>query len=523
MQNLIEYIDIVDDVLDLTKNDELSIQKIENKKSFYLQNQDLFKKIVPDFTEGKTSCGIFVAYGYRLYAAMIGKKVELLTHQDGYIETPVFPFRVDDILDYTSEHNFTGNEETDNIVENEDNEFQKASSILLNWMINPQSNIDILPEIISKMVVPSIKRIRKSIIGSRSVINILLPPFAKEFTSSEKYEGDEESKVFDFTQIFQETDFEDMEVNFLDYSSLVDIKDNERKYLAIQHNDGKNEYLIFSVYEKIRGHKECLGSVAINTIAQKNYILQTFNQNIVIEKKESLLINDKKKDDEINFEPVENKLPIPSSFSSFLGEHTTSFIDTEYILKIGMKTGNKEVDTIISFFENTKSMSVAEICARYVNEQNLYNIALSDMVYIAILLEQHSEIFQQSTLRLSRKDRIVPVQNTEFVHYQSILLPHLPANFSRIGWKINFMRRLKIIPYQKIGYKLPLRSIIESVVKHYDDCTTDDVVEEYLFIHTKNKKQGVNEVPNAMSAAKMFVELLNIDSIAIDFYNDTVF
>ena len=522
MQEFDKYIKIVDNVLDLSKNKDSSIQLIENTKKFYYRNKEQFKNIVPEYTTGKISCGIFVAYGIKLYAATIGKKVELLTHQDGYNDTPIFSFRVDDILDYSSEHIFWGeNNKIDTYEEKEENEFLKASSILLNWSINPQSNIDILPEIISKIVVPSIKRIRKSIVGIRPVINVLLPPFAKDFTSFGNYEG-EESNTFDITQIFQGTDLEDMEINFLDYSSLVNIKGYERKYLAIHHSDGTNNYLVISVFENIRGHKECLGHVAINICTQESFILQTFKQEYRIEKKETLLLNKKKEKNVIHFNLVKNKLPILSSCSSFLSNHTTSFIDNEFILKAGIKTDDKELNKIISFFSNIKSMSVAEICSLYISESNLYNIALSDMVYIAVLLDQHTELFQQSTLKLNRKDRIVsvPNPNNDFIHFMSNLLPHLPSNFGRITWKINFIRPWKIIPYKSIDYKSSLHSIVESVIKHYDDCTTDDVIEEYLFIKTKNKKQGVNEVPNAISTAKMFIEMINITSIKIDSCNN---
>ena len=517
MNEFDKYIEIVDDVLYLAENDKSTVQTIENTKDFYTKNRDFFKRIVPEYAEGKNACGIFVSYGIRICLATIGKEVELLTHQDGYNDTPIFSYRVDDILDYSNEHDFS--------TDDENEETQLASSVLLDWSINPKSNIDILPEILSKMVIPGIKRIRKSIVGSRPVINILLPPFSKGFTSSEEFEQDEDTSpsTFDFESILEESDFEDMEINFIDYSSLVDIESDERKYLAIHHSDGQNEYLVFSVFENIRGHKECLGNVAINVKTQESFVLQSYQQNFEIDKNESLLKGNKTKDDLIRFTPVENKLPIPVGCSSFLGVHTTSFIDNEYILKTDSKTGNKIIDKIIDLFSGTKSMSVAEICARYLEEPNLYNIALGDMVFIAILLDQHDEIFLPSTLKTNRKDRISPVQNTEFIHYESELLPHLPANFARIGWKLNYIRRLKIIPYQKIGYKLNIHLITESIVNHYDDCTTDDVIEEYMFIHTKNKKLAVHNVPSAISAAKMFFEMINMDSIKINFCNENVF
>ena len=516
MADFDKYIEIVDDVLDLSENTDSSLQIIENTKEFYLQNKEMFKKIVPNFEEGKTACGIFVSYGLRLYAATIGEEVELLTHQDGYNDTPIFSYRVDDILDYSTEHDFT--------VEEESEESLVASSVLLNWSINPQSNIDILPEILSKMVLPSIKRVKKSIaVGNRPVINILLPPFSKDFTSVDNYEGEADETSLDITQILEDSHFEDMELNFLDYSPLVELNGDERKYLAIYHSDGKNEFLVFSVFENIRGHKECLGCIAININTQENFILQIYKQEYEIDKIDSLALENKRDVNSIQFSPVESKLPIPASCSSFLGVHTTSFMDNEYILRSEEKTGNKEIDKIISLFSGTKSMSVAEICARFVGEPNLYNIALGDMVYIAILLDQHDEVFQSSTLKTKRKDRVTPVQNTEFIHYDSNMLPHLPSNFARIGWKLSSVGRLRLVPYQKIGYKLSLRQITESIVNHYDDCTTDDVIDEYLFIHTKNKKIAVHNVPNAISAAKMFIEMINIDSIAINFCNEKVY
>ncbi len=74
-----------------------------------------------------------------------------------------------------------------------------------------------------------------------------------------------------------------------------------------------------------------------------------------------------------------------------------------------------------------------------------------------------------------------------------------------------------------INHKLSLRSMTESIVNNFDDCTTDQVIEDYLFIHTKNKNKGINEVPNAISAAKLFIEMLNIDTISINFCNENVF
>ena len=526
MNNYDEYIDIVNDVLDLHDNSESSVQIIENSKDFYLQNRELFKNIVPDYCEGKISCGIFASYGFRLYAATIGNKIELLTHQDGYTDSPIFSYQVDDIIDYSKEHD--SHAENENNIEeyNEESrekDFLKVSSVLLEWSINPQSNIDILPEVLSKMIIPAIKRIRKSIIDKRPVINILLPPFSKDFTSSENYEGEESDSCFDFNTILNSSDFEDIEINIQDYSSLINLKGAERKYLGIHHTDGINDYLIFSVFENIRGHKECIGCVAINLNSKKEYILQPYKQQLIFDKQVSAFLDTKTGEDIIYFSPVENKFPIPTTCSSYLGTHTTSFIDNEYILKNNELTGNKEIDKIISLFSGMKSMSVAEICARYLEEPNLYNIALGDMVYIAILLEQHGEIFQSSLLKLKRKDRIFPVQNTEFKHYKSEMLAHLPSNFAKIGWKINYVRKLKIIPFRKIGYKLYLKQITESIVNHFDDCTTDDVIEEYMFIHTKNKQTAIHNVPSAMSAAKMFIEMINIDSIAINYCKDLMF
>lgn len=51
----------------------------------------------------------------------------------------------------------------------------------------------------------------------------------------------------------------------------------------------------------------------------------------------------------------------------------------------------------------------------------------------------------------------------------------------------------------------------------------DDVIEEYMFIHTKNKKLAVHNVPSAISAAKMFFEMINMDSIAINFCNEKIY
>ena len=526
MNNYDEYIEIVNDVLDLSDNPESSVQVIENSKEFYLQNRELFKNIVPNYSEDKISCGIFASYGFRLYAATIGNEIELLTHQDGYNDSPIFSYQVDDIIDYSKEHE-SHSEDVINLDEDSEESkkkaFQKASSILLEWSINPQSNIDILPEVLSKMLIPAIKRIRKSIINKRPVINVLIPPFSKDFTSSENYEGDVSDSYFDFNEILDSSEFEDIEINIQDYSSLINLKVSERKYLCIHHTDEINDYLVFSVFENIRGHKECIGCVAININSAKKYILQPYKQQLIFDKQANSFLDKSKGDEIIHFSPVENKFPIPTTCSSFLGTHTTSFIDNEYILKKTIPTGNKEIDRIISLFAGIKSMSVAEICARYLDEPNLYNIALGDMVYIAILLEQNEEVFQSSTLKLKRKDRIFPVQNTEFIHYKSDMLAHLPSNFARIGWKINYIRKLKIIPIQKIGYKLELRQIAESIIKHSDDCTTDDVIEEYQFIHTKDKKAAIHNVPSAMSAAKMFVEMINIDTIAINYCKDMMF
>ena len=517
MNNYDKYIEIVNDILGLSDNSESSVQVIENSKNFYLQNRELFKNIVPVYSEDKIACGIFASYGFRLYAATIGNEIELLTHQEGYNDSPIFPYRVDDIIDYSKEHDsYTKSEES------REKEFLKASSILLEWSINPQSNIDILPEVLLKILVPAIKRIRKSIINKRPVINILIPPFSRDFTSSENYEGDVSDSYFDFNEILKSSEFEDIEINIQDYSSLISLKGNERKYLVIHHTDESDDYLVFSVFENIRGHKECIGCVAIHN-NEKKYILQPYKQELIFDKQASILLNKSKRDVIIHFSSIENKFPVLTTCNSFLGTHTTSFIDNEYILRNTIPTGNKEIDRIVSLFYGIKSMSVAEICARYLEEPNLYNIALGDMVYIAILLEQHEEVFQSSTLKLNRKDRIVPVQNTEFIHYKSEMLANLPSNFARIGWKINFVQKFEIIPYQKIGYKSELKQIAESIIKHSDDCTTDDVIEEYQFIHTKDKKAAIHNVPSAMSAAKMFVELINIDSIAINYCKDMMF
>ncbi len=161
-----------------------------------------------------------------------------------------------------------------------------------------------------------------------------------------------------------------------------------------------------------------------------------------------------------------------------------------------------------------EAIQVKEICASVLEEENLYNISLGDLVYVANYLEKNKwfKCVSIGTIKEyklgSHKvlDSLIDVSN----------LPGIPSNYNSIVWKLRDSRKRTISIFELNAEKHKTAQIVESIVRHFDQCTTEMLADELLYIY----KAGVNA--SAFFVAKVFLYVSGMDSLVIDSRNEFV-
>lgn len=487
-----EYLRRFDQSFSLLKNDNmLPVLCINIDAEHLRENQQTFadwimKDIYPD-ADVFSACAL-IFYGYRLGAVRLKGKNECVTRQGGYRDNAVLTYSLDEILD----------EETD-----ENNPNTQVSHII-KWAINPKSNIDIADDVIEKMIVPMVMNLYKaSTPDKRTICTVVMPPFSEEI------------EIQDWTTIFSRIKAKNLHINIMNYGHLLSLKENERQYIFQHQSDGQNEYVIVSAYEVIRGHNTCLGSLAFDVNDYDHqYILQDIKPiSLNIDNRQARY--EKKDDSELvkNWESVPCRYPVHGGFNSFLGNNAATFGREYYKLSDKSSGSYGDTDEIKTIFHKDEALQATEICSRLLNENNLYNIALGDLVYVANILQRDKSfvsvtIGTKKNYRLGTLRKFLPLSNVDG-------LSEIPSNYNSLSWRIKDKSK-KLIPYFKLNKNSQENQIIESVVDYYDHCTTETVADELLFF----RKNG--EDPSAFFVAKVFMYMTQMDSLEIESRNEFV-
>lgn len=488
-----EYLRRFDQAFSLLKNDGVSSSWYMELTEEMLRHeqQDYANKMLQEGSNDPEvfSSGALIFYGYRLGAVRLKGKNECFTRQGGYMDNAIWTYNLDDILDEKTE---------------DDNPDASASHII-EWTTNPGSNTDVAEAVIGKMVVPMVKNLCKiTPPGKRTECTVVMPPISKEI------------EIQDWATLFVGVKAKDLQINLTNYGHLLDLQDDERKYIIQYQTDGYREYVVVSAYELIRGHSACLGCMAFDVNdADKQYKLQDIKpMSLTIDNRQERYEKKKKFEIQNDWQYLDCKYSVSSGFNSFLGNHAASFGRELYKLSGIDDDAHYDASVIKAVFHANEALQVVEVCARLMNEQNLYNIALGDLVYVANIL-QRDKGFKTVSIGTSKDYKLGTYK--QFASFVDINKFHLiPSNYSFFAWKIRDKRR-SFIPYFNLDSKKHSeKQIIESVVDHFEHCTTATVADELLYLY----KDG--EDPSAFFVAKVFMYLSQMESLEIESRNEII-
>ena len=487
-----EYLRRFDQAFSLLKNEGSSAWYIELTEEFLRHyQQDFADRMLLEGSDDPEvfSSGALIFYGYRLGAVRLKGKNECYTRQGGYMDNAIWTYNLDEILD----------EET------EDDNPDAGASHIIEWTTNPGSNTDVSDAILGKMIVPMVNNLCKiTPPGKRTECTIVMPPISKEI------------EIQDWSSLFVGVRAKDLQINLVNYGQLLDLSSDERKYILQYQTDGYREYVVVSAYEVIRGHNTCLGCMAFDVDdSDHQYKLQDIKPiSLTIDSRREKYKKKEKVELENDWDYIEGKFPVNSGFNSFLGNHESTFGREMYKLSGILDDAHYDTSSIRAVFHGNEALQVIEVCTRLLAEQNLYNIALGDLVYIANIL-QRDKGFKTVSIGTSKDFKLGTYK--QFASYVDINRLHaIPSNFVSFSWKVRDKRK-KLIPYFDLDAKKHNeKQIIESIVDHFEHCSTATVADEILYLY----KDG--EDPSAFFVAKVFMYLSQMDSLEIESRNEIV-
>lgn len=441
-----------------------------------------------DIDNMKQHFGVYVTYGLSLAAMELKGKYECITHQDGFRDEAIIRKNLDEFL---------------NLKTDKDNPNASISNIV-EWCVNPESNLEISDNIWKSLIFQPIKTIyRTHLPGKALEIVVMLPPVSKELDFP------------DWKSMLSTLRMKNVDISITDYGHVFSVNEQERKYIIMHQTDGIREFLILSAYERVRGKVSCIGSLAFDVWDNdKEYELQNVTE---IKFTVSWNLEKYQKDDAVEVVSdchlVESKYQAGSGFNSFLGNHSVSFLREMYKLA---GTLPADAEDISSIFSSGEALQAIEVGAKLLNEKNLYNISLEDMVAVSNRLEQ---------MKAMKRTGVMTGHKAKLGTYKGIAknidisnIKNIPANYANITWKLKD-KKLKTIPYEKLEIgKYSERQIIESIVRYYEPASTEVIAEDYLYLVNRS----VDVDPSAFFAAKLFLLLITIDSLTIDSRHEVI-
>ena len=439
-----------------------------------------------------------IMYGFRAGVIELRNELEIMTHQSGYVNTPLWS--MGRALDEMLNKELVGNTE-------EDDEINPAVSIsnLIEWIINPEGNIEIRDAILGKMILPMVKEIGKNARTDKCVnYTVVIPPVSTKLSFPE------------WQEFFGGIKCNHANIRIVDYSEFLNIKENERVYLCLQQSDGSREFLIISAYEIIRGKKVCVGTLAFDICNNEQFEMENVHEiRFDIDKNGKEVFKKEKILQEVksNWEYIETKCPLLKGFKAFLGSVSPTFMGEMYV-RTNKKTQRTGATSLLDVFNGTEALQVAEICSRLLGERNLNQIALGDMVYVADLLSKDNA-FKTVLIKQKRNESLGTLSEIGN-DFDLSRLAEVPSNYASFTWKVKTKNTSSIVPYFSLDKnKHSIKQIVESTVNHYTHCTTSQVAEDIMYLYNDDE-------PNAYFTAKVFMILSAINSLVIESKDDII-
>ena len=430
----------------------------------------------------KQHFGVFSSYGLSLAIMELKGHSECITHQEGFRDEAIISKNLDEFL----------NVETD--AENT----RACISNIVSWCINPESNIEISDDIWRSLLFQPIKTIGRTLLPGKTPKIITVVPYVSA-----------ELEYPDWKEMFSALKIKNVNITLLDYGLVCGVNELERKYIVQYQTDGNREYIIIAAYERVRGKITCIGTLAFDV--QKNdkeYELKTITEtSFNISWNPDRYKKEKKQEIISDCHLVDSSLQAGSGFNSFLGCHTISFLREMYRKNEQEVAGVADLENV---YTKGEALQVIEVCSRVLKETDLYNISLEDIVAVANRME-HSKKFTKTGVATGH-NAILSTYKGFAKSIDITKLRSIPANYATITWKLKDKRK-KTVPYEKLEIdKYTERELIESIVRYYEPATTENVAEDLLYLSNKM----VDADPSAFFAAKIFLELMSIDSLVID-------
>ena len=493
-EEILEYTRRFDLAFSLLKRDEEPKHRfIELKEGFLREKQQKYADLI--LQDGNSdpevySTGTLIFYGYRLGVTRLKGKNECYTKQEGYMDNAIRHYNLDEILD----------------VETEEDNPDAGASHIIKWAINPGSNTDVADVVINKMVVPMVKNLcRTTPPGKKTECTVVMPPISKDI------------EIQDWAAIFDEVKAKELKINIVNYGQLLKLNDNERIYIIQHQSDGSAEFIIEAAYEVIRGHNTCLGCMAFDVgDYDHQYVLQDIKPiSLNIDNRVERYVKRPKKKTVVHWDFLDCKYPVNRGFNSFLGNHGASFGREMYKISSFYGDAYDDISEVRAVFHGSEALSVMEVASRLLQEENLYNIPLGDIVYVANILGKKKNGFKTVSIRTGKVYKLGTYKGFDsFV--DTYEMNRIPSNYASFSWKVRDKKK-NLIPYFKLSKEEHTeKQIIESVVDHFDHCTTETVADDLLCLY----KDG--EDPSAFFVAKVFMFLSQMESLEIESRNEIV-
>lgn len=443
---------------------------------------------VKDVDNLKQHFGVFTSYGMNLAMMELKGKCECITHQDGFKDEAIITKNLDEFL----------NLKTD--IENP----SASVSNIIEWCVSPESNLDISDDIWKNLIFSSIQVINRVVLpGKTPEIVVVIPPVSADIDFP------------DWKNMLSSLKMKNVDIIVTDYGHIFGVKEQEQKYIIQHQSDGIREYVIVSGYERVRGKIFCIGVLAFDVWDNdKEYELKTVTEAAFnITWSPDKFKKDDKEEVVSDCHFIDSKLNAGNGFNSFLSSHSISFMREMYMMS---EQTLSDMQDILATYSSSESLQIIEVCSRLLKEENLYNIALEDVVAVANRMELSKNMKKVGVMtghvaKLGTHRGVA--QRVDFTKLRNI-----PANYATITWKLRNKKK-KTVPYEKLELgKYSEKQIIESIVQYYEPASTENIAEDLLFLANKS----VNTDPSAYFAAKVFLVLLTMDSVMIDSRNEII-
>ena len=154
-----------------------------------------------------------------------------------------------------------------NLETNIENPSASISNII-EWCINPESNLDISDDVWKHLIFPSIQVINRIVLpGKTPEIVVVVPPVSVDIDFP------------DWKNMMSALKMKNIDILITDYGHIFGVKEQERKYIIQYQTDGIREYVIVSGYERVRGKIFCIGTLAFDMWDNdKEYELKTVTE-----------------------------------------------------------------------------------------------------------------------------------------------------------------------------------------------------------------------------------------------------